>query len=368
MASAWPSWGRTALTAGWPNRPFQVEWSPGEVVFLEVYDRKNGLFSAPKRFTLSSADGAADFPLKTGDFRSSPSKRPTRRSIPGSTHIVLNSQLVGELEEPAESPGAGCRRFRSPHRHQVSLDEARGGSGVTTRLSFDRFEGKGKQIAVLVADDGTTLNVPKSLLPAGAKPGDVLILSLEIDPAATAQAQRGDPARAGRAIEARPGWRYQAVTIQTVLPSPCDLPGRGRVLDRPRIRRRPSSFGVRLAHQPVTIEVLDVGQGDSILIRSPEGKTALIDAGPTKNAAVTALKRAGDHVARPGGDQSSPQRPLRRHGRSGEGDEAALFPGQPLGTYDVALSEAAQDRASPGHDGRAAVVEAPQDRAGLTSS
>ncbi len=50
--------------------------------------------------------------------------------------------------------------------------------------------------------------------------------------------------------------------------------------------RRPSA-------QTVTIEVLDVGQGDSILIRSPEGKTALIDAGPTRTAALTALKRKG---------------------------------------------------------------------------
>ena len=49
---------------------------------------------------------------------------------------------------------------------------------MSTRLSLDRFEGKGKQIAVLVADDGATLNVPKSLLPAGAKPGDVLSFSL----------------------------------------------------------------------------------------------------------------------------------------------------------------------------------------------
>jgi beta-lactamase superfamily II metal-dependent hydrolase len=41
------------------------------------------------------------------------------------------------------------------------------------------------------------------------------------------------------------------------------------------------------------IEVLDVGQGDSILLRSPEGKTALIDAGPTRDGALAVLKREG---------------------------------------------------------------------------
>ncbi len=56
---------------------------------------------------------------------------------------------------------------------------------MTTRLSLDRFEGKSKQIAVLVTDDGEILNVPKALLPPDAKPGDLLACTLEIDAEAT---------------------------------------------------------------------------------------------------------------------------------------------------------------------------------------
>ncbi len=58
---------------------------------------------------------------------------------------------------------------------------------MSTRLSIDRFEGKGKPIAVLLTDDGDALNFPRSLLPAGAKPGDVLTLTLERDAAASRQ-------------------------------------------------------------------------------------------------------------------------------------------------------------------------------------
>ncbi len=45
--------------------------------------------------------------------------------------------------------------------------------------------------------------------------------------------------------------------------------------------------------KPLVIDFLDIGQGDSILIRSPEGKTALVDAGPSRDAAAKLLKRKG---------------------------------------------------------------------------
>ncbi len=58
---------------------------------------------------------------------------------------------------------------------------------MTHHLMIDRFEGSRKQIAVLVSDDGVQVNLPKKLLPRGAKAGDVLAVSIDRDIAATAR-------------------------------------------------------------------------------------------------------------------------------------------------------------------------------------
>ena len=58
---------------------------------------------------------------------------------------------------------------------------------MSTRLSLDRFEGKSKEIAVLVNDEGEIINLPKSLLPPSTKVGDVLTLTLVLDAAASRQ-------------------------------------------------------------------------------------------------------------------------------------------------------------------------------------
>jgi hypothetical protein len=97
--------GKDSLTASWPNRPFQVEWRPGEVVFLEVYDKRLSLFTVPKRFTLSSSNGEADFPLKTGDFPLEAQQRQDPPLDPRLTHIVLNSQKVGDLQSSPRDTG-----------------------------------------------------------------------------------------------------------------------------------------------------------------------------------------------------------------------------------------------------------------------
>jgi Protein of unknown function (DUF3006) len=56
---------------------------------------------------------------------------------------------------------------------------------VTILMSIDRLEGDKKQIAVLLAEDGTAINFPKALLPKGVEAGDILTIQIERDAEAT---------------------------------------------------------------------------------------------------------------------------------------------------------------------------------------
>ncbi len=100
--------GKDDLIAGWPQRPFQVEWNPGERLTIEVYDRHNVLFVEPKTFHLAPSDSEPrEFPLKPGTFPLEAAQKPDIAVDPRNNSIVLQSQRVGDLPggRPAESPG-----------------------------------------------------------------------------------------------------------------------------------------------------------------------------------------------------------------------------------------------------------------------
>ncbi len=96
--------GKDDLTAGWPHRPFQVEWNTGEQIVVEVFDRKTGLFMEPKKFILAPPDVRASrvsFEDRHISPRAGPKTESARRS----------AEHHDRLSEPA------CRR--SPTRPRV---------------------------------------------------------------------------------------------------------------------------------------------------------------------------------------------------------------------------------------------------------
>jgi hypothetical protein len=117
------------------------------------------------------------FPSSRVIFPSNPSLSPIRRSTrartTSSSRASTSAILDREIQAQPRSPSARSSSSE-PNR-------AKGASDVSIRLSLDRFEGDNKEIAVLVNDEGEIVNLPKSLLPPGTKPGDVLTLTLERD-------------------------------------------------------------------------------------------------------------------------------------------------------------------------------------------
>jgi hypothetical protein len=100
--------GKDDLIAGWPQRPFQVEWNPGERLVVEVSGRRTGLFVEPRNFVLSPSDSEPrEFPLKPGSFSLESAQKLDGSVDPRNNNIVLQSQRVGTLQgdRTAEAPG-----------------------------------------------------------------------------------------------------------------------------------------------------------------------------------------------------------------------------------------------------------------------
>ena len=98
--------GKDELTAGWPDRPFQVEWKPGDQFVLEVYDARTGLFIEPRRFTLAQdSSTASEFPLKSGDFPLESAQKSDSSVNPRTNHVVLQEpSALRDLRSAAQGP------------------------------------------------------------------------------------------------------------------------------------------------------------------------------------------------------------------------------------------------------------------------
>jgi hypothetical protein len=90
--------GKDELSAGWPQRPFQIDWHPGERLMVEVYDRRTGLLAEPSQFVLAPAEAEPrEFPLKPGTFSLEPARKVNSAVDPHGNRIVLKSQRLGDL-------------------------------------------------------------------------------------------------------------------------------------------------------------------------------------------------------------------------------------------------------------------------------
>ncbi len=97
--------GKDNLDAGWPDRPFQVAWSPGDQFVLEVYDARIGLFTQPRRFTVApGSSSASEFPLTSGDLPLQTVGDSDSLANPRTNHVVLQSQRLGDFG--SAKPGA----------------------------------------------------------------------------------------------------------------------------------------------------------------------------------------------------------------------------------------------------------------------
>jgi len=90
--------GRDDLTVDWNNRPFEIEWRPGEHIVVSAWDRKSGFFS-PKTFKMA-LPGPDTFPLASGPhaLAAASGKNAAQSDL---NRIVFDSRRTGDSPEPS---------------------------------------------------------------------------------------------------------------------------------------------------------------------------------------------------------------------------------------------------------------------------
>lgn len=115
--------GRDELSASWSNRPFDVEWRPGDRFLVEVYDRRAGLFSSSQTFRMARRDSDG-FPLASGEFALEPEGRIRPGTDPSQNRVILASQRTGDSAGRVEQAPENNLHPRTPARRGPDLPAA----------------------------------------------------------------------------------------------------------------------------------------------------------------------------------------------------------------------------------------------------
>lgn len=97
--------GRDDLTAGWPDRPFRLAWTPGDRYLLEVWNTRGR--QASRLFVLERSGGPDEFPLRSGTVQLGlhADGRPVRN--PQANTIVLAADRTGDHPDASSPAPAG---------------------------------------------------------------------------------------------------------------------------------------------------------------------------------------------------------------------------------------------------------------------
>lgn len=102
--------GKDPVSTNWANRPFEIDWQPGDRLVVEVWDRK-GIWEK-RTFQMEPPEDGEVFPLCSGPHRLETSKSRRKPGTPATSKIVLQSRRVGNLDDgpPARDSQASAER------------------------------------------------------------------------------------------------------------------------------------------------------------------------------------------------------------------------------------------------------------------